>query len=264
VIRPHEFEFVDAVPLCWLGVGLLALVFSPGRDAYDALIIVPAFALSASCAWERSPRHFRLGGVALAAAGYLAIAAAGSSGALAAWLQRGGPAVPLSSALPLVALIVALAALAAAAYLSWRERENLAIAVALLGALPLCLAAAEAIARHGPYLSFAATAHLMQPRLGEAGEVIVDAAPRAASSLGFYLDRAPWFIDDAAPQTPAPPRGQRTTTADAIERFGAAHPVYLVIHKDRVPTWQEALTARYHLYHQVSTCGDYVVVDNQP
>jgi hypothetical protein len=50
----------------------------------------------------------------------------------------------------------------------------------------------------------------------------------------------------------------------ALERFAAAHPVFLIISKERVPFWQEQLTERFHFYHQETTCGEHVVLSNQP
>jgi hypothetical protein len=100
----------------------------------------------------------------------------------------------------------------------------------------------------------------VQRRLGDHGKVIYEGSPHSGSSLEFYLDRQPLYVvaDRAA-------SGRRSITAEeAVEESGARHPVYLICEKERAPFWQERLTTRYHIYHQVSTCGRYIVATNQP
>ena len=136
----------------------------------------------------------------------------------------------------------------AAAHFSWRDRETLAIALLLLGMMPLGLSIAEGQGRFGNYLSLANAAAFLEPRLGEKGEVIFEGPARAGSSLPFYLARPPLFVETA-------------TDRDLIlDRLASPHPVFLIIHKDRAPYWQEQLTERFHIYHQAATCGPYVVI----
>ncbi len=132
--------------------------------------------------------------------------------------------------------------------------------------MPLGLSAADAVSRLGPFLSFGSAVELLRTHADHGAAVIYDGPPSSGSSLTFYLDRQHFVIDE--PRADATPRASgstyRLTVADAVEKLGAAQPVFLVTHKTRVPDWQERLTARYHIYHQVSTCGDYVIVSNQP
>jgi hypothetical protein len=36
-----------------------------------------------------------------------------------------------------------------------------------------------------------------------------------------------------------------------------------LVEHDRLPYWQDLLTNRFHIYHQVATCGTYVLLSNQ-
>ncbi|MBA2743327.1 MAG: hypothetical protein H0U43_03305 [Chthoniobacterales bacterium] len=162
------------------------------------------------------------------------------------------------------AIVAALSAFAGACNLLWRERETLATALLLFGTVPLGLSAAEADARMGPEVSFGMLARFVSGALGDDGELIYEGPPRTGSSLDFYLRRQFSVISGPFTSPASKPPADHLTETEALDRFGAAHPVYLIIHKDRVGVWQERLTARYHIYHQVSTSGSYVVVNNQP
>jgi hypothetical protein len=48
-----------------------------------------------------------------------------------------------------------------------------------------------------------------------------------------------------------------------LEAWNRSDPIYLIVDENRVPHWQELVTARVHIYHQVTTCGHYVVLSNQ-
>ena len=51
--------------------------------------------------------------------------------------------------------------------------------------------------------------------------------------------------------------------SDTVEKWGAPESVYLLVERDRLAYWQDLLTKRFHIYHQVATCGTYVVLGNQ-
>ncbi len=263
VIRPREMDFSDAVPLCWMAVGFVPLLFVPQRQHFDSLPMWSAFSLWAACAWGRTPFRLRIAGIAAAAAG-CAIAViclrSDTFRAVAFGLPFGQQ--PFASLLMLCATVAALVAFAGAGYLLWRKEETLATAVMLLGTLPLGLSVAEADARRGPYASFGTLARSLP--FGDDVELIYDGSLRSGSSLAFYLRRPLSVISEANGLAGSKPDERHLTELEALDRFGAAHPVYLVLHKDRIPLWQERLTTRYHIYHQVSTCGAYVVVSNQP
>jgi hypothetical protein len=53
-------------------------------------------------------------------------------------------------------------------------------------------------------------------------------------------------------------------TEDAIVRhWGDPQTIYLIIKQDRIPYWQQLLTTRFHIYHQVTASGQHVVLTNQ-
>ncbi|HEX8679835.1 MAG TPA: hypothetical protein VF683_07735, partial [Chthoniobacterales bacterium] len=136
----------------------------------------------------------------------------------------------------------------AAIYFVAHERGTLAISIVYLTMVAVGLSVAEGMVRFDAHFSLARAAGFLERRLGERGEVLYEGAPMAGSSLRFYLDR-PFSI---------------VTAEEAVERFAAPHPVYLIINNERVAFWQKRLTEQFHLYHQETTCGEHVVVSNQP
>src|ERR1700682_3127250 len=50
ILRPNETSFADALPLCWIVVGLLAAMLHGKQHAFSLMAAVPAFALFAACA----------------------------------------------------------------------------------------------------------------------------------------------------------------------------------------------------------------------
>lgn len=250
VFRPHEFDFADALPLCWIAVGFLPLLFFAGRQYIDSISMWSAFALFAATAWERTSPALRLAGLVLTALAGAGIACAAVFDAAAALPALPATWLGVRSVLLVAGFSIVLFSMVAARF-SWRDRETLAVVVLMLGMVPVGLSTAEGLARFGSYLSLADAAHFLDPRLGEDGEVLFEGSAFSGSSLGFYLDRPPIFMM---------PDGQEAI----VEKMSTAHPVCLIIAKERVPYWQERLTAQFHIYHQETTCGAYVVVSNQP
>jgi hypothetical protein len=48
-----------------------------------------------------------------------------------------------------------------------------------------------------------------------------------------------------------------------LTEWPRGEPLYLIIEQDRLPHWQHAITDRVHIFHQVATCGTYVILTNQ-
>ena len=261
VVRPHEFGFADAVPLCWALAGLAAAV-SIGRDHYDSIAMWSGFALFAACAWDRISTPLRCAGIALVAVIGLGTAVAiGQARFVLPGLgkfafQQGDKALLTLAGLALVVCC------AAAAYLIWHERDKLAITTLLLAIVPIGLGGAESLARNSPYLSFARIAQFLQSPPVPPGEVVFEGARDEASSLDFYLERAFFLVQASSDRQESTARA--LTPADALERMSQPPPVYVVIHKNRVPWWQAQLTERFHIYHQVTNCGMHAVVNNHP
>ena len=264
IIRPREIEAVDALPLCWMAVGFLPLLFAPTRQDYHSMSMWSGFALWAASAWDRMPRPLQLAGIALAAIGGFAIAFAATIGAYPfSLLEISYASRPFGSGPALLGVAAAIFCVVAAC-LAWQHRERLAITILMLAMLPGGLAVADATARLDPFFSFASAARFLHTRLGDDGEVILEAPARTGSSLGFHLRRG-FFVIHAASEAMTPLSNTRSLTrAEAIEKMAASHPVYLIIHKKRVPFWQQELTRRFHIFHQATTCGAYVVLHNHP
>ena len=244
ILRTYEFDFVDAVPLYWMAVVFLPLLFSSHRQDFDLIPMWGGFALFAACAWDRMPRRFRLIGLGLTGATGLALALI--SGAELSHL------IPISAgqswrSILLMAGLPLLAAALLAGYFAMHDREMLALVVVMLGSVPMGLSAAESMARLGPHFSLANAAQFLAPRLGDGGEVLYEGSAFASSSLGFYLEKNYAIMRDEN---------------FALEKMAQEHPVFLIIHKDRIPHWQDRLTERFHIFHQETTCGSHVVVGN--
>lgn len=261
VVRLHEFDFADALPLSWTAAALLPL-FVAGRQEYESVAMWSGFALAAASAWDRTSDRLRLAGIALVA--LLGINAVVSLAASAPLLSGIGAAAFNSGekvVLTVTGLAIAICS-AAAAYLVLKRRDKLALTALLTAVVPIGLGGSESIARNSPQLSFAPIVRFLQAPPRSTAEILFEGPPEAASSLMFYLDRPISFVGNTSDDR-ATPRKQ-LTLADAVTRMGDRRPAYLMIHKDRVPWWQAELTARFHIYHQVTTCGAYVVVNNHP
>jgi 4-amino-4-deoxy-L-arabinose transferase len=201
ILRPHEFDFATALPLCWIAVGLLPLAFYPARQDYQTMSMWSALALWIACAWDRTGRGLRLAGLGLVPGVGVVLAGARLFGAADWMLPSGLPAAALG-ALPSVIGLGLIAASAVAAYLAWQHREEFAIATILLTMVPIGLSVAEATARFGSHFSMSEAAKFLGPRLGETGEVLFEGEHDDASSLRFYLNRHPIVIDPNTPGSP--------------------------------------------------------------
>lgn len=264
IIRPREIIFADALPLFWMAVGFLPLLLIAGRSASASMSMWSAFALWAASAWDRTPRPLRVGaigilvlaGAAVAAIAFFAPEFIGRVG-FANWIALR----PLLQFVGLALLTVSLVAL----YFSAKDHPEIALFIVLGSMVPIGLCLAEGASRLAPLFSLADAADFLNPRLGEQGHVIFEGPPRRASSLTFYLNRKFFLVNQP------PDFSDRTDTARekyldenfVLTEWDRAAPLFLIVEQSRLPHWQRLVTARVHIYHQVTTCGPYVVFSNQ-
>ena len=153
-----------------------------------------------------------------------------------------------------------------ALYLISRGRERLA-AIALAGSMiPGGLGMMEGVARIAPYFSLADAARFLNPRLYAGGDAIFEGPLDDSSSLIFYLNRK-FFLVNQNSQKEAP-IGKASIdiflNEDAVlEKWGQADAVYLIVEQSRANYWRQLLAGHFHIYHQLTTSGTYVVLSNQ-
>jgi len=284
VLRPREIEFADALPFCWMSVVFLPLLLIGQRQDYYSMAMWSALSLFAALAWDRMPRPLRIVGVFNTAlvgviAGMIALflPRIANSGAqqwkqldLRATAWRTVASIPGATWItfrPMLALVGGALVLAAALafYFVIKNRERIAIAILLAAMIPLGLSSIEGVARVAPFFSLANAAAYLNARMGESGDVYYEGPLHTGSSLLFYLDRKFFLVNQTAD-----PSAQRwgalqlqASEEAVLERWNEADPVFLVIEETRLPHWQQLITERFHIFHQVTTCGTYVVLSNQ-
>ena len=243
-----------------------------------------AFALWAATVWDRMPRGLRMAGAGTIVVCGLAIGgitlyssriAGGGThwgsieARFSAWrvLQE----IPIGSWQTLQPMgLIAAGALVIfagiAVYLSATERPKLAATMLGLAMVPTGLSMIDGVARMSPYFSLANAARFFNARPADRGEVIYEGSLHQGSSLVFYLRRRFFIVnrpaDDDSFLGPHPSR-VALDEKDVLEKWGEPATAFLIIDQHRVSYWQKLLTDRFHIYHQVTTCGTYVVLSNQ-
>jgi len=153
-----------------------------------------------------------------------------------------------------------------ALYFIFRRREKLAAIAVALSMIPAGLSMVVGVAHAAPYFSLADVARFLNPRLETGGHAFFEGPLDNSSSLIFYLNRKFFFVN----QNPRKEAPIGTPASDifldeqtVLEKWGRAEAVYLIVEQSRADYWKERVTSRFHIYHQVTTCGTYVVLSNQ-
>lgn len=282
---PWPIAFEDALPIAWAAVVLIPSLLIGQRQDYYGVTMFGAFALWLAMLLERTPSLLRtVGAMIVAAAGFAIGVAAlalpqlishtGSSWgrtsdrwtALRAlrdipattWLEFRWP-VGLAAASLIAGALVTI-------YLLRQRREKIAVVGIALGMIPVGFCMMAGVAYLAPYFSLAPAARLLNARLGTNGQVIFEGPTGIASSLGFYLERKFAMVnqrpDPGLPLT-ADQRDLFLDEAATLERWSAPRAVFLIVEQDRLNHWRELLMTHFHVYHQVATCGTYVILCNQ-
>ena len=244
-----------------------------------------AFALWTAGAWDRIPQRLRAAGAIgvglvglIAAGGALFVAAAaralnGNWGIMdARWTAwRALHDMPVSAWLALRPMIGITAVSfvffsAVALYLVFKGREKLAAVALAVSMIPAGLSMVVGVARIAPYFSLADVARYLNPKLETGGHAIFEGPLDDSSSLIFYLNRKFLFVNQN-PRKEAPlgtlSAGIFLKEQDVLEKWGQSKAVYLIVEQSRADYWKKQVTSRFHVYHQVTGSGTYVVLSNQ-
>lgn len=269
IIRPHEITFAEALPLCWMAVGFLPQLLLGHQPVYSSMTMWSAFALWAALVWERTPRPLLLAGLAfLGLAGAVLGALAFFSPEILSNLAPAGTSVTgwigMRRLLEIGGAALAIFALAAL-YFAARRRSEIALVAILISMVPIGLCLAEGASRMAPSFSLAAAARYLNPHLGERGQVLYEGSLHSGSALTFYLNRKFFLVNQEPDFFDQSDAAQEKYLDEhfVLEAWNRSDPIYLIIDESRVPHWQELVTERVHIFHQVTTSGHYVVLSNQ-
>jgi len=116
-----------------------------------------------------------------------------------------------------------------------------------------------------PEFSLAEAARFLDTRATDKDAIVYEGELDNASSLVFYLHRR-FYLVNQPPDDEMHIPGEPTVSIeeDAILRhWGDPQGIYLIVKQERIPHWQEVFTTRFHIFHQLMSTGQWVVLSNQ-
>jgi hypothetical protein len=148
----------------------------------------------------------------------------------------------------------------------FKRREKLAAIALAASMIPAGLSMVVGVAKTAPYFSLADVARYLTPRLETGGHAMFEGPLDDSSSLIFYLNRKFFFVN----QNPRKEAPMGTPATDifldeqgVLDKWGQADAVYLIVEQSRADYWKERVVRRFHVYHQVTSSGTYIVLSNQ-
>jgi len=153
-----------------------------------------------------------------------------------------------------------------ALYCIFKQREKLAAIALAASMIPAGLSMVIAVAKTAPYFSLADVARYLNPRLETGGHAMFEGPLDDSSSLIFYLNRKFFFVNqNSRKEAPmgAPATDIFLNEQAVLDKWGQPDAVYLIVEQSRADYWKQQVINRFHVYHQVTTSGTYVVLSNQ-
>ena len=174
------------------------------------------------------------------------------------WLAFGPMLIVIGLSLILLSIV--------ALYFIFKQRERLA-AIAMAGAMiPSGLSMIDGVARMAPYFSLSNLGRFLNNRVSKQGEVLFEGPLDDGSSLIFYLNSKFLLVNQNRQKEASmgPPPIDIFLDEDAVlKKWGEPQAVYLIIEQSRASHWTRLLMDRFHIYHQLTSSGTYVVLSNQ-